>query len=79
MGDSPMKKLKEEETINGNGNVSSVIPGWFSEISPMWPGKWSQVRVLSRSRVCKWKGVIALWLDPTWLCGLAAPSGLGAM
>ncbi|GKB72106.1 hypothetical protein Tco_0933518, partial [Tanacetum coccineum] len=37
MGDSPMKKLKEEETINGNGNVSSVIPGWFSEISPMWP------------------------------------------
>lgn len=22
---------------SGNG-VSSVIPGWFSEISPMWPG-----------------------------------------
>nr|GEW95663.1 spermidine synthase 1 [Tanacetum cinerariifolium] len=40
MGDSPMKKLKEEETngaVNGNGNISSVIPGWFSEISPMWP------------------------------------------
>ena len=20
-------------------NMSSVIPGWFSEISPMWPGE----------------------------------------
>lgn len=23
---------------NSNSNISSVIPGWFSEISPMWPG-----------------------------------------
>lgn len=23
---------------DGNSNISSVIPGWFSEISPMWPG-----------------------------------------
>ncbi|MCO5596447.1 hypothetical protein L7F22_050510 [Adiantum nelumboides] len=23
----------------GRANISSVIPGWFSEISPMWPGE----------------------------------------
>ncbi|KAL6580760.1 Spermidine synthase 2 [Orobanche minor] len=22
------------------GSISSVIPGWFSEISPMWPGNY---------------------------------------
>lgn len=27
----------DDKDPNGNG-VSSVIPGWFSEISPMWPG-----------------------------------------
>ncbi|GMP58033.1 hypothetical protein CsSME_00021856 [Camellia sinensis var. sinensis] len=38
--DFPVKKLKE---MNENGVepppecISSVIPGWFSEISPMWP------------------------------------------
>ncbi|GJT82652.1 hypothetical protein Tco_1056994 [Tanacetum coccineum] len=31
------------------------------------------------SRVCKGKGVIAFWAGPTWLCGLATPSGLEAM
>ena len=24
---------------NESENMSSVIPGWFSEISPMWPGE----------------------------------------
>ncbi|PWA83519.1 spermidine/spermine synthase [Artemisia annua] len=49
MSDSPMKKLKEEETTNGSavngGNISSVIPGWFSEISPMWPGEAHSLKV----------------------------------
>ncbi|XP_043726136.1 spermidine synthase 1-like [Telopea speciosissima] len=34
---------------NGNGNepncISSVIPGWFSEISPMWPGEAHSLKV----------------------------------
>lgn len=49
------KRLREDGTEdNGAGGVSSivedgktmdcistVIPGWFSEMSPMWPGIWS--------------------------------------
>lgn len=50
--DFPVKKPREEEEngvvavtasmeVEGyqdpNG-ISAVIPGWFSEISPMWPG-----------------------------------------
>lgn len=51
--DFPMKRQREEDGENGvsqniastvskdqpqpNG-LSAVIPGWFSEISPMWPG-----------------------------------------
>lgn len=49
----PVKRPREEEENGGasvemeqnNGSttklpdcMSSVIPGWFSEISPMWPG-----------------------------------------
>lgn len=48
--DSPLKRPREDE-VNGvsdtlskeslpNG-LSTVIPGWFSEISPMWPGSFS--------------------------------------
>lgn len=52
--DLPVKRPREEEEDNGvsastvsmelEGNrdqrdcISAVIPGWFSEISPMWPG-----------------------------------------
>lgn len=50
--DLPVKRPREEEqdngaameTENGGGDIkeptcmSSVIPGWFSEMSPMWPG-----------------------------------------
>jgi len=52
--DLPVKRPREEENMienNGNGvsmetdetknkpqGLSAVIPGWFSEISPMWPG-----------------------------------------
>ena len=52
--DLPVKRPREEEEENGvsasavsmelEGNkeqpdcISTVIPGWFSEISPMWPG-----------------------------------------
>lgn len=28
----------ETNTNTNNNYISSVIPGWFSEISPMWPG-----------------------------------------
>lgn len=50
----PLKRAREEEELNNGagmadsvdkngadkqqGYISSVIPGWFSEISPMWPG-----------------------------------------
>lgn len=27
-----------EDKDSSQYNISSVIPGWFSEISPMWPG-----------------------------------------
>ncbi|KAF5945346.1 hypothetical protein HYC85_015574 [Camellia sinensis] len=46
--DFPVKKLKE---MNENGVepppecISSVIPGWFSEISPMWPGEAHSLKV----------------------------------
>ncbi|CAN1311001.1 Spermidine synthase 1 [Linum perenne] len=33
------------ETDNGTPNVSTVIPGWFSEISPMWPGEAHSLKV----------------------------------
>lgn len=48
--DVPVKRPREEEEngvstsavgMETEGNpdyISSVIPGWFSEISPMWPG-----------------------------------------
>lgn len=50
--DLPVKRPRDDEEVN-NGvsvdgmetdsnkqpdSISSVIPGWFSEISPMWPG-----------------------------------------
>lgn len=54
VGELPVKRPRAEEEENGgvsvemevnNGAVtelpecmSSVIPGWFSEMSPMWPG-----------------------------------------
>ncbi|CAI8587616.1 unnamed protein product [Vicia faba] len=52
--DSPLKRPREDE-VNGvsdtlskepqpNG-LSSVIPGWFSEISPMWPGEAHSLKV----------------------------------
>lgn len=54
-GDLPVKRPREEEengvsvsavAMETEGNkepdsVSTVIPGWFSEISPMWPGGFS--------------------------------------
>jgi hypothetical protein len=55
--DFPLKRQREEEKdedqLPHNGvsetvpkepqpnGLSSVIPGWFSEISPMWPGSFS--------------------------------------
>lgn len=50
----PVKRTREDEELNNvagmadsvdkngaekqQGYISSVIPGWFSEMSPMWPG-----------------------------------------
>ncbi|XP_024987362.1 spermidine synthase 1 isoform X1 [Cynara cardunculus var. scolymus] len=51
VADLPMKKPREGEengaiaTANGGGCISSVIPGWFSEISPMWPGEAHSLKV----------------------------------
>lgn len=51
VGDLPVKRPREDEEngafaateameteTNSSDYISSVIPGWFSEISPMWPG-----------------------------------------
>ncbi|CAI0627452.1 unnamed protein product [Linum tenue] len=59
--DLPVKRPREEEqngasatggametensTDNGTPGISSVIPGWFSEISPMWPGEAHSLKV----------------------------------
>ncbi|CAM8885782.1 unnamed protein product [Rhodiola kirilowii] len=55
--DLPVKRAREEELVsNTNGavmeedkalpqGVSAVIPGWFSEISPMWPGEAHSLKV----------------------------------
>lgn len=59
--DLPVKRPREEENmIENNGNeasmetdetknkpqgLSAVIPGWFSEISPMWPGEAHSLKV----------------------------------
>ncbi|CAM8922180.1 unnamed protein product [Rhodiola kirilowii] len=54
--DLPVKRAREEELGNTNGvameedkakpqGVDAVIPGWFSEISPMWPGEAHSLKV----------------------------------
>ncbi|KAK7317606.1 hypothetical protein RJT34_01988 [Clitoria ternatea] len=49
--ESPVKKQRDGEEngakaldVNGFG-LSSVIPGWYSEISPMWPGEAHSLKV----------------------------------
>ena len=32
-----VEEVRAEEVVANNG-ISAVMPGWFSEISPMWPG-----------------------------------------
>ncbi|XP_059316541.1 spermidine synthase 1 [Lycium ferocissimum] len=56
----PLKRPREEEMEVGNNNssngcnknekeecpyISSVLPGWFSEISPLWPGEAHSLKV----------------------------------
>lgn len=41
--------METENSVNGDltkepACFSSVIPGWFSEMSPMWPGRLSSLR-----------------------------------
>ncbi|KAL3578240.1 hypothetical protein D5086_019744 [Populus alba] len=43
-GASAATEAMETET-NSNDCISSVIPGWFSEISPMWPGEAHSLKV----------------------------------
>ncbi|KAJ9563807.1 hypothetical protein OSB04_008967 [Centaurea solstitialis] len=45
MADETTVKKPREGDENGNGCISSVIPGWFSEISPMWPGEAHSLKV----------------------------------
>ncbi|KAH7515552.1 hypothetical protein FEM48_Zijuj10G0058000 [Ziziphus jujuba var. spinosa] len=55
-GDLPLKRPREEEengvsvAMDTEGkkepeSISTVIPGWFSEISPMWPGEAHSLKV----------------------------------
>nr|GEV46692.1 spermidine synthase 1 [Tanacetum cinerariifolium] len=39
----PQKRPREDGATNEN--MSAVIPGWFSEISPMWPGEAHSLKV----------------------------------
>ncbi|KAL3635741.1 hypothetical protein CASFOL_020288 [Castilleja foliolosa] len=41
-------------------SISSIIPGWFSEISPMWPGEAHSLKSLSYGKVLVLDGVIQL-------------------
>ncbi|CAN0892903.1 Spermidine synthase 1 [Linum grandiflorum] len=55
--DLPVKRPREEDdngasametdtaAENGTADVSTVIPGWFSEMSPMWPGEAHSLKV----------------------------------
>ncbi|KVI05620.1 Spermidine/spermine synthase family [Cynara cardunculus var. scolymus] len=50
VSDLPMKRPREGEengaaAFETSGYISSVIPGWFSEISPMWPGEAHSLKV----------------------------------
>ncbi|KAI3938287.1 hypothetical protein MKW92_048182 [Papaver armeniacum] len=47
--DLPIKRPREEDEVEATtkapDGISSVIPGWFSEISPMWPGEAHSLKV----------------------------------
>ncbi|XP_042062738.1 spermidine synthase 1-like isoform X2 [Salvia splendens] len=62
-GELPVKRPREEMEAN-NGAVpecmSSVIPGWFSEISPMWPGEAQSLKSSTYGKVLVLDGVIQL-------------------
>lgn len=49
--DLSLKRQREEEEngVSVSNGVSAVIPGWFSEISPMWPGLFFSYTLLSDS------------------------------
>lgn len=65
--DLPVKRPREEEEncvsaltesmdVEANqelNGISTVIPGWFSEISPMWPGEFSFKFLLLFSCFCE--------------------------
>ncbi|MED6171970.1 Spermidine synthase 2 [Stylosanthes scabra] len=41
-----VKRQRDEQEDNSDGiGISSIIPGWFSEISPMWPGEAHSLKV----------------------------------
>ncbi|KAF3341073.1 spermidine synthase 1 [Carex littledalei] len=39
-----VEEVTAEESVANNG-ISAVMPGWFSEISPMWPGEAHSLKV----------------------------------
>ncbi|KAI3839127.1 hypothetical protein MKW98_006025 [Papaver atlanticum] len=47
--DFPIKKTREEDEVEATtkapDGISSVIPGWFSVTSPMWPGEAHSLKV----------------------------------
>ncbi|KAG6506836.1 hypothetical protein ZIOFF_032168 [Zingiber officinale] len=54
------KRATPSEEEPASDGISAVIPGWFSEISPMWPGPRSVSRLFL--------SVTLLPLELVWVC-----------
>ncbi|KAG0461432.1 hypothetical protein HPP92_021729 [Vanilla planifolia] len=56
-----VKRPSEGGESNGTGaadGISAVIPGWFSEMSPMWPGEAHSLKSATYGKVLVLDGVI---------------------
>ena len=53
MAEEPTRldQLKKAEAGTADSGQNSVMPGWFAEISEMWPGQVSEKKVQKRIRV----------------------------
>ncbi|MED6143658.1 Spermidine synthase 2 [Stylosanthes scabra] len=45
MAEEVKRQRDEQEDVSDGIGISSIIPGWFSEISPMWPGEAHSLKV----------------------------------
>lgn len=49
MEEAIIKRPREDDDSNGNdaaaNGISAIIPGWFSEMSPMWPGEAHSLKI----------------------------------